>query len=254
MPHFPISLGCYLVSVYHPRRWGSFQGIDRASHAPSASVQNMGVNHRGLDIFMTEQLLNRPDVISVLQEVGREGMAQGVPGRRLGDRHGLRPGRLAGGVLDGVMAETEWRRGRADSAGRTGPPVRLGSGALSFAEPMEPPPTVVTGRGNEPEGTPDRFSLPSPTASWQASDGSPGQGRHGGGSLRPRGGAACPPNPPTRPWPALSAGVSSQGPGGWKGVDGGWNTFTRLAVRGNGPPMEQWIRSACGRRWELTLR
>ena len=51
----------------------------------------MGVNHRGLDIFMTEQLLNRPDVISVLQEVGREGMAQGVAGRRLGDRSRLRP-------------------------------------------------------------------------------------------------------------------------------------------------------------------
>jgi hypothetical protein len=51
----------------------------------------MGVDHGGLDVFMTEQLLNRPDIISVLQDVGREGMAQGVAGRMLGDRRRLRP-------------------------------------------------------------------------------------------------------------------------------------------------------------------
>jgi len=85
MPLFPISLGCYLVSVYHPRGRGSSQGIDRASHAPSASVQDMSVTHRGLDVFMTEQLLNGPNVVAGLQEVGREGMAAGVAGRMLGE-------------------------------------------------------------------------------------------------------------------------------------------------------------------------
>jgi hypothetical protein len=88
--------------------------------------------------------------------------------------------------MDGVMAKTEWRRGRADSGGRTGLPVRLGSGALSFAEPMESTPTVATERGNEPKVTPDRFSLSSSKAPWQVSDGGPRQGRHAVASLGPR--------------------------------------------------------------------
>jgi hypothetical protein len=63
--------------------------------------------------------------------------------------------------MDGMMAQTEWRRGRGDSGGRTGLPVRIGSGALSLAEPMESPPTVVAGRSNRPEGTLNRLGLSS---------------------------------------------------------------------------------------------
>ena len=103
MPLFPISLGCYLVSVYHARGRGSSQGIDRASHAPSASVQDMSVNHRGLDVFMTKQLLNGPDIpclcrarhgrqVSVFQEMHgpaeggiNSGMAERVAGGMLGE-------------------------------------------------------------------------------------------------------------------------------------------------------------------------
>jgi hypothetical protein len=76
------------------------QGIDRAAHAPSASGQNMGGDHGGLDVFMTEQLLNRPEIISVLQEGGREGI--------LGDgRWQPRTERYTGGA-------SEW--GRAGTA------------------------------------------------------------------------------------------------------------------------------------------
>ena len=46
MTLFPISLGCYLVSVYHPRDRGNPQRIDWAAHAPAATVQNMGVDQR----------------------------------------------------------------------------------------------------------------------------------------------------------------------------------------------------------------
>ena len=82
-----MSLGCYSVSVYHPRGRGSPQGIDGAPDAPSAPVQNMGVDQRGLDVFMTEQLLYGPDIVPVLQEMRRpaqcginSGVAQGVAG------------------------------------------------------------------------------------------------------------------------------------------------------------------------------
>jgi hypothetical protein len=69
MPLFPISLGCYSVSVYHPRGRGSPQGIDGAPDAPSAPVQNMGVDHGGLDVFMTEQLLYGPDIVTCIEQV-----------------------------------------------------------------------------------------------------------------------------------------------------------------------------------------
>jgi hypothetical protein len=77
------------------------------------------------------------------------------------------------------MAETGWRRGPADSGGRTGLRARLGSGELSLVDPMGPPPSVVTRRGIGPEVTPDRLGLSSPTPPWRASDEGPGQGRHG---------------------------------------------------------------------------
>lgn len=69
MPLYPISLGCYAVSVYHPRGRGSPQGIDGAPDAPPAPVQNMGVDHGGLDVFMTEQLLYGPDIVTCFEQV-----------------------------------------------------------------------------------------------------------------------------------------------------------------------------------------
>ncbi len=38
----------------------------------------MGVNHRGADIPVTQELLNGPDVVATFQQVGRKGMPQGV--------------------------------------------------------------------------------------------------------------------------------------------------------------------------------
>jgi len=59
----------------------------------------------------------------------------------------------------GAMAETGSRRGPADSSGHTELPARLGSGALSLADPMGPPPSVIRGRGNGPKGTPGPLGL-----------------------------------------------------------------------------------------------
>ncbi len=114
----------------------------------------------------------------------------------------------------GAVAETGWRCGRADGGGRIGLPARLGSEALSLADPMEPPPSVVTGRGNGPEVTPDRFGLSSPTATWQAWDEGAGQGRYAVAPWAPPGGAIspgqrlpriAPPSPPAPPGSTLPA-------------------------------------------------
>ncbi len=192
MPLFPISLGCYLVSVYHPRGRGSPQGIDRAPDAPSAPVQDMGVDHGRLDVFVREQLLNGPDVVPVLQQVCREGMAEGwqvaclaIPadGGRAGERGdgaeaalpgpgGSRRRRMAPRDSVGAMG---WRRGRAGRSGRTPVGVRVRFGERSRADPMGPPPSGVPGRctGQEPTLDPARLSSHRATTKADSTDQAP---------------------------------------------------------------------------------
>ncbi len=40
----------------------------------------MGIDHCGLEILVTKQLLNRPDIISIFQQVGREAVSEGMHG------------------------------------------------------------------------------------------------------------------------------------------------------------------------------
>ena len=57
------------------------EDVCRARHTAASRVpKDVGVDHGGLDIFVTEQLLDRPDVVAVLQEVGRKGMPERVAG------------------------------------------------------------------------------------------------------------------------------------------------------------------------------
>jgi len=41
-------------------------------------VQDMGVDHRGFNIFEAQQFLNRSDVVTALKQMGGERMAEGV--------------------------------------------------------------------------------------------------------------------------------------------------------------------------------
>ena len=43
--------------------------IERAPHTQNVLRCNMGIDHGRLEIFVSEQLLNRPNVVSVLQQV-----------------------------------------------------------------------------------------------------------------------------------------------------------------------------------------
>ncbi len=54
------------------RRRGLSQDVHRTSYAAPAEVEDMGVNHRRTDVPVPQQFLDRPDVVSVLEQVGGE--------------------------------------------------------------------------------------------------------------------------------------------------------------------------------------
>ena len=94
----------------------------------------MGVDHGGLAVFLTAQRLTRPDFISVLQEVGREG-------------------RLGGWEMTATNIEMRWRGKRVGAGGRCEILARVGSGKLSLVDPTKAPPSAVPGRWHVQETT-----------------------------------------------------------------------------------------------------
>ena len=52
--------------------------VGGASDPAGSTVHDMGVDHGRADVTMTEKLLDRPDVVVVLQKVRREGVAESI--------------------------------------------------------------------------------------------------------------------------------------------------------------------------------
>ena len=52
------------------------ESIGRAVDSLPASVQHMGLDHRRADFFVTQPLLDPPNIIPVLQEVGPKGVTK----------------------------------------------------------------------------------------------------------------------------------------------------------------------------------
>ena len=55
--------------------------VRRAPHPATTAVQDVCVDHSRADVLVAEELLDGPDVVAVLQEVGRERVPQRVTGR-----------------------------------------------------------------------------------------------------------------------------------------------------------------------------
>jgi hypothetical protein len=51
----------------------SLQQVHRVA-GPASTIEHVGVDHGGLHALMTEELLHRPDVVAVRQQVGGEGV------------------------------------------------------------------------------------------------------------------------------------------------------------------------------------
>ena len=71
--------------------------VQGAADAAAAAVEDMGVDHGGADVAVTQELLNRADVVAVFQEMRREGVSQGVAAGGFGDSGSLK--RLLEGAL-----------------------------------------------------------------------------------------------------------------------------------------------------------
>lgn len=65
------------------RRLGSGQDVRGASDTFPSPVQDMRVDHRCADVFMSQQLLDRPDIVPVFEQVSRKRMPQAVTGDML---------------------------------------------------------------------------------------------------------------------------------------------------------------------------
>ena len=74
--------------------------IERTADAASTTLQHMGIQHRCADIFVSEQFLDRADVIAIFQEMGRKTMAE-----RMTTAAFLNAGALES-VFDGLLQHT----------------------------------------------------------------------------------------------------------------------------------------------------
>ena len=71
--------------------------------AGGTAVQDVGVDHSRGDVLMAEELLDRADVAAVFEQVGSEGMAEGVACGALRDAR--REDGAAHGVLDDGLVQ-----------------------------------------------------------------------------------------------------------------------------------------------------
>ena len=71
--------------------------------AEGAAVEDVGVDHGGGDVAVAEELLDGADVVAGLEQVGGEGVAQGVAADSLGEPSGER--RLTHGFLGTVSCK-----------------------------------------------------------------------------------------------------------------------------------------------------
>src|SRR5437867_4183882 len=82
------------ITLCRPREQstGRVQSVDGARHTAATALEHVRVDHGRADVAMTEQLLDRPDVVTVLEQVGRERVSEKCGTRHAsGFWHGARP-------------------------------------------------------------------------------------------------------------------------------------------------------------------
>src|SRR5712671_4611421 len=90
----------------HPTYWAArFLSVQRTLHPKARLIEHMGIDHGRRHILMPQEFLNSSDVVSILEQMGREGMAKSVARRRLLNTrsdHGLLYRQLQRALVDVV--------------------------------------------------------------------------------------------------------------------------------------------------------
>ena len=76
MTIFPFRQRAHPLKARRPPLLPHRQPIQWADDTHGASIQHVGIDHRGLDVRVAQQLLHGTDVLPRFQQVGSEGMAQ----------------------------------------------------------------------------------------------------------------------------------------------------------------------------------
>ena len=91
-------------------------GVEGRFDGEAAEFHNVGVDHGGFDVFVAEEFLDGSDIVAGLEEVGGEGVAEGVGGDVFVDfceAGGFLDGALNGGFVDVVAADDALTPGRS---------------------------------------------------------------------------------------------------------------------------------------------
>src|SRR5882672_10468865 len=114
------------------RGWGRIdvEAVQRAHDSPGAAVEDVDVDHRGRDVAVAEELLDGPDVVAGLEEMGGEGVTEGVTGDAFGEAG------TGGGELDGALEHGLVDVGAAPEMGRM-VKVKARGGEEPLPRPLE---------------------------------------------------------------------------------------------------------------------
>jgi hypothetical protein len=96
--------------------------VKRAANGQPRFIQNVGVNHRGGDVFVPEQFLDGTNIVAVFQQVRGKAVPKSVPRKKLRSRGFMNRvlreiGEDATAALDKRRAEVIWtvlRRGSGE--------------------------------------------------------------------------------------------------------------------------------------------
>lgn len=77
------------------------QGFQRAADSQPAALDDVGINHRGPNIFVAQQFLNSANVIARFKQMGGKTMSKGMTTDRFGKFS--RPDRLFDGFLQAAF-------------------------------------------------------------------------------------------------------------------------------------------------------
>jgi len=102
--------------------------VDGAEDGSGAAVEDVGVDHRGIEVCVAEEFLDGADVGAGFQEMGGEGVAEGVAGGGLEDF----------GAGDGV-ADKALEDGFVEVVASALTGARIGVGARGGEDPLPAP-------------------------------------------------------------------------------------------------------------------